>query len=314
VSRYIIRRLAFFPPLLLVGALFVFAVVRIVPGDPAAAMLGEEATAEDVQRLREHLGWDDPLPVQFTRWLGQLVTGNLGRSVITNQPIAKQIADRLPVTLQILVLSLVMGTALGLSFGVASAVFRNRFIDHAVRLISVASLSVPAFFTLTLLILLPSMWWNYVPPLGYVSPFDDPWKNFLMFVPPTAILAFDASAPLMRFTRSACLDVLGEDYIRTARAKGLRERTVIWRHMFRNAAIPVVTILGGRVAGLLGGTVILEQVMSLSGLGQLTFQAVLARDYPVVQAMTVYFGAIVMMAHLLVDVSYAYFDPRIRYR
>jgi peptide/nickel transport system permease protein len=314
MTQYIVRRLLFVPPLLVAGSLLTFLLLRVVPGDPAAAMLGDEARPEQVAALRERLGLDDPLPVQYLRWLADVATGNLGRSIITNQPIPAQILDRLPVTLEILVLSLLLGTFFGVSFGVISAVFEGTWLDYAIRVVSVALLSVPAFFALTLLILLPSLWWNYVPPIGYTSIFDDPGRNLRIFLPPILLLSLESSAGLMRYTRSVCLEVLRQDYIRTARAKGLREALTLRRHMLRNALVPIVTILGARVAGLLGGSVILEQVMSLPGLGQYTFQAVTARDYPVVQVMTVYIGAVVVLAHLVVDVSYAFIDPRIRYR
>lgn len=314
MTQYIIRRLLFVPPLLVAGSLLVFVMLHIVPGDPAAAMLGDEARPEQVAALRDRLGLDDPLAVQYLRWLGDIATGKLGRSIITNQPILDQVLDRLPVTLEILVLSLTLGTLFGVSFGVLSAVLEGSWLDYAVRVFSVVLLSVPAFFALTMLILLPSLWWNYVPPIGYTSIFDDPGRNLRIFLPPILLLSLESSAGLMRYTRSVCLDVLRQDYIRTARAKGLREQRVVNRHMLRNALVPIVTILGGRVAALLGGSVILEQVMSLPGLGQYTYQAVVSRDYPVVQAMTVYIGTVVVLAHLIVDVSYAWIDPRIRYR
>jgi peptide/nickel transport system permease protein len=314
MSRYIIRRLLFVPPLLLGGSLLAFLLLRVVPGDPAAAMLGDEARPEQVALLRARLGLDDPLPVQYLRWLVDIVTGDLGRSMVTNQPIRAQIIDRLPVTLEILFLSLTFGTVVGVGFGIISAVFERSILDYSLRVLSVLLLSVPAFFALTLLILLPSLWWNYVPPIGYTSIVADPGRNLRIFLPPVLLLSLESAAGLMRYTRSVCLDVLRQDYIRTARAKGLREAVTLRRHLLRNALVPIVTILGARVAGLLGGSVILEQVMSLPGLGQYTYQAVIARDYPVVQVMAVYIGVVVVLAHLVVDVSYAVIDPRIRYR
>jgi peptide/nickel transport system permease protein len=314
VGPYIVRRLLMFPPLLLVGAALVFFMLRVVPGDPVRAALGPEATDEEVQTLTHSLGWDDPLPLQFLRWLGDLARGDLGESLVSQQSISHQIATRLPATMEIFVLAMLFSTALGVSFGVISAVYRNRLLDHSVRLVSVASLSVPSFFALTLLIVLPSQWWNYVPPLTYVPIWEDPATNLQMFLPPVMILSLEMSAALMRYTRSVSIDVLSQDYIRTARAKGLRESRVVVGHMLKNTSIPVLTILGARVAGLLSGTVILEQVMSISGIGQFTYQSVLSRDYAAVQSLAVYFGVLVMISHLLVDISYALVDPRIRYR
>jgi peptide/nickel transport system permease protein len=314
MTQYIVRRLLFVPPLLLAGSLLIFLLLRVVPGDPAAGLLGDEATREDIEAFREKIGLNHSLPRQYADWLKSAVTGELGRSIVTNQPVGPQILKRLPVTVEILVLSLVMGTAIGVVFGIASALFQDTPLDYGVRVFSVAALSVPAFFALTLLILLPSIWFNYVPPFGYVSPLEDPWKNARMFLPPTLLLSVESSAGLMRYTRSVFLDVMRQDYVRTARAKGLAERVVVSRHMLKNAMVPVVTIIGARIAGLLGGSVILEQVMSLSGIGQFTYQAVISRDYPVVQTMALYIGAVVALSHLVVDISYAYFDPRIRYR
>jgi len=244
MTRYIFRRLLFVPPLLIAGSILVFALLRVVPGDPAAAMLGTEATPRQVALPRQRLGLNDSLPIQYLKWVTNVATGDLGRSSITNQPIMAQIRSRLPVTLEILVLSLVLGTLFGVSFGVLSAVFQNSPLDYIIRVFSVFMLSILAFFALTLLILLPSLWWNYVPPLDYASPFDDPVRNLRIFLPPTLLLALESSAGLMRYTRSVCLDVLRQDYVRTARAKGLVERVVISRHMLKNAMVPIITILG----------------------------------------------------------------------
>ncbi len=314
MGRYVLRRLVMLPPLLVAGAALVFFMLRVVPGDPVRAALGTEATEEEVEALRQALGWNDPLPVQFVRWLGDLARGDLGESLVSRQSVSGQLAERLPPTVEVLVLAMLLSTTLGVSFGVISAVYRNSFLDHLVRIGSVAALSVPAFFALTLLIVLPSQWWNYVPPLTYEPIWEDPVTNLRMFVPPVLILSVEMSASLMRYTRSVSLDVLQQDYIRTARAKGLRERKVVINHMLKNTSIPVVTILGARFAGLLGGTVILEQVMSIQGIGQFAYQSVKSKDYSVVQSLTVYFGLLVILSHLIVDISYAMLDPRIRYR
>ncbi|TAK35340.1 MAG: ABC transporter permease [Chloroflexota bacterium] len=311
---YILRRSLFLLPLLLVGSMLVFLLLRVAPGDPAAIVLGPEASPQEIETLRQHLGLNDPLPIQYLTWLRNVVTGNLGNSIISNQPIGPQIIARLPVTLEIWFLTLVFGTVFGVSGGILSAVFRDSFVDYAVRLFTVVTLSVPAFFALTLLIVLPSLWWNYVPPLQYASPFEDPGTNARLFLPPILLLALEGSAALMRFTRSACIDVLHQDYIRTARSKGLAEIMVVSRHMFKNAVIPIVTIVGARLGAIVSGSVILEQVMSVNGLGQYIYQAILSKDYPVVQVMSLYIGTAIIISHLLVDVSYAYFDPRIRYQ
>jgi len=314
LAAYVIRRVVAFPPLLLAGAALVFLLLRVIPGDPVRGALGPDATAAQVSTLRHSLGWDQPLPIQFVHWLGDLARGDLGRSLVTGQPIGTQITSRLPVTLEILILAMMFSTALGVSFGLLSAIYRNQLVDHVIRVFSVASMSIPSFFALTLLIVLPARWWGYVPPLKYVPIWSSPGTNLQMFIPPVFILSLEMAAPLMRFTRSVCLDVLNQDYIRTARSKGLSERTVILRHMMKNCSVPIITILGLRMAALLGGTVILEQVMSLSGIGQFTYQSVISRDYGVVQVLTLYFGIVVMLSYLMVDLSYALLDPRIQYR
>jgi len=299
LAAYVIRRVVAFPPLLLAGAALVFLLLRVIPGDPVRGALGPDATAAQVSTLRHSLGWDQPLPIQFVHWLGDLARGDLGRSLVTGQPIGTQITSRLPVTLEILILAMMFSTALGVSFGLLSAIYRNQLVDHVIRVFSVASMSIPSFFALTLLIVLPARWWGYVPPLKYVPIWSSPGTNLQMFIPPVFILS---------------LEMLNQDYIRTARSKGLSERTVILRHMMKNCSVPIITILGLRMAALLGGTVILEQVMSLSGIGQFTYQSVISRDYGVVQVLTLYFGIVVMLSYLMVDLSYALLDPRIQYR
>jgi len=314
VGAYIVRRSLFLPPLLFLGSILVFTILRVAPGDPVSIVLGPEATDAERQQLRDTLGLSDPMPVQYLKWMGNMLTFKLGNSIITNQPIGEQIVSRLPVTLEIWVLSLILGTTFGVSFGILSAVYRDSMLDYVIRFLAVLFLSVPAFFALTLLIVIPSVLWNYVPPLKYASPLQDLGTNLRMFLPPVFILSLESSAGLMRLTRSVCLDALNQDYIRTARAKGLRELVVINRHMLKNAMIPVVTVIGARIPGIISGSVILEQVMSLAGMGQFIYQAVLSKDYPIVQALSFYIGALVIIAHIAVDVSYAYFDPRIRYR
>jgi len=314
MGAYILRRALFLPILLFLGSILVFTVLRIAPGDPTDRVLGINSTPAEKQKLRDALGLNDPLPVQYLRWMGGMITFRLGDSIVSDQPIGEQIITRLKVTLQIWIMSVIMGTLFGISFGILSAVFRDTWLDYIVRFMAVVFLSVPAFFSLTLLIIIPSILWNYVPPLQYVSPFKDFWTNMRIFFPPVFILSLEGSAGFMRLTRSVCLEVLSQDYIRTARAKGLREFWVIMRHMFRNAMIPVVTVIGAWIPGIIAGSVILEQVMSLAGMGQYIYQGVLAKDYPVVQSITLYIGALVIFANLLVDISYAYFDPRIRYR
>jgi peptide/nickel transport system permease protein len=218
------------------------------------------------------------------------------------------------VTFELMVLTMIFTIAIGVPFGILSAVFRNSPVDYLVRTTAIAGLSVPNFWIATLVILIPSALWNYAPPFGRVVPFSsDPIGNLKQFGPPAAVLALASAAGIMRLARSSLLEVMRQDYMRTARAKGLRERAVVLRHGLKNSLIPVVTVLGLQMAGLLGGAIIIETIFTLPGLGQYVFQELLYKDFQVVQTMTVYIGAIVILMNLAVDVSYAWFDPRIRY-
>ena len=312
--QYTIRRLIFFVPVLFAVSLLTFFASRLVPGEPALTYLGQLARTEEIEAWNQRHGLDRPLLVQYVDWLGGIVRGDPGESLAGGQNIGSELKARFPVTMLILFFSFSFVMIFGVSFGVLAAVFRGSFIDHAVRLFAVFGQSIPPFYKLTLLIILPAIWWRYAPPFGYVPFWEDPWRAARQIIPPTFVLAIGGSATLMRITRSALLEVLRQDYVRTARAKGLRERAVIVRHAVRNAMIPVMTIAGTLIAALMGGSVILENITSLPGLGQYTFSAVVNRDYNVVMTMTMYAAIIVTTAHLAVDLLYAVLDPRIRYR
>ena len=225
-----------------------------------------------------------------------------------------EILDRLPITLEILVLTLFFTAVLGISFGVISAFFQNSPLDYLVRVTSVFGLSLPGWWLGIMILLVPSIWWNYSPPIGFVPIQEDISANLRQFVPPALVLAAASSAVLMRLTRAVLLDVLRQDYVRTARSKGLRESTVIMRHAVKNAMIPIITVLGGQMAILFGGAVIIEQVFSLEGLGRYMYVSIVQRDFPVVQVLALYTAVVVVVMNLLVDISYAWFDPRVRYR
>jgi peptide/nickel transport system permease protein len=228
--------------------------------------------------------------------------------------VTSELTARLPVTAELLIITLLVTVAIGIPAGIVSALYRNSPTDYAVRVAATIGLSVPVFWLATLVILLPNQWWGYSPPLGRtVGFFEDPWGNLRQFVPPALILGTAAASGIMRLTRSALLEVLRQDYIRTARAKGLQERMVIWGHALRNSLIPVITVLGLQIAALLGGTVIIEQIFTLRGLGNYIFQSIVIKDFAVVQTMALYIALIVVLMNLLVDVVYAWLDPRIRY-
>lgn len=251
---------------------------------------------------------------QYGDWITDVVTGDLGISSFNQQPVVEALQQRLPTTLELLALTIFITVAIGIPFGVISALYRNTPADYGVRLIAVLGLAVPAFWVATLVLLIPAQQWGYAPQFGEsISFFDDPWGNFKQFVPPAIVLSLASAAGVMRLARSSLLEVLRTDYIRTARSKGLRESLIVGRHALKNSLIPVVTVIGLQVAALLGGTVIIEQIFVLPGLGQYVLQALIAKDFPVVQTMTLYAGVAVVLMNLFVDVSYAWLDPRIKY-
>jgi peptide/nickel transport system permease protein len=314
MRAYTIRRLIFFVPVLLAVSLLTFVASRLVPGDPALTYLGQSARPDEIAAWHHAHGLDQPLARQYLDWLGGMLHGDPGESLAGGQSIASELRARLPVTLLILVFSFGFTMLFGVTFGVLAAVFQDSWIDHITRVVSVFGQSIPHFYALTLLMVLPAIWWRYAPPFGWVPFWDDPWRAARQVIPPTLILSVGGSSVLMRLTRTALLEVLRADYVRTARSKGLKEGAVILRHAVRNALIPVLTVAGALIAALLGGSVVLENITSLPGLGQYTFNAVVNRDFNVVMTMTMYAAVAVTSAHLVVDLLYAAVDPRIRYR
>jgi peptide/nickel transport system permease protein len=246
--------------------------------------------------------------------MGGVLTGDLGEANFNQRPVLESIKVRLPVTIELMVLAMVFTIMIGIPAGIVSAIWRNGPVDYVVRVVAVFGLAVPVFWVATLAIILPVEWWGYAPPLGVkIGLLEDPWGNFKQMAPAAAVLAIASSAGIMRLTRSSLLEVMRQDYIRTARAKGLRDRSVVLAHGLKNSLIPVVTVLGLQLSGLLGGAIIVEQIFALPGLGEYTFRALVAKEFEIVQTMTLYAGATVVIINLIVDVSYAWLDPRIRY-
>ena len=330
MRAYIIRRLISGVVILFILSIVVFLLLRVVAGDSADLLCGLACDEKGLEQIREKLGLNDPyFPVSLTKdapfvefsganqyatWIKDLLTGNLGAAAINQKPLIDTMQQRLPVTLELLIITSILTVAVGLPFGVISALYRNSLGDYAVRVTAVLGLAVPSFWVATLVIYFPSQWWGYSPPFGgAISFFEDPWGNLRQFGPPSAVLALASAAGIMRLTRSSLLEVMQTDYIRTARSKGLREVNVVSRHALKNSMIPVVTVIGLQIAGLLGGSVIIEFIFGLPGLGLLLYESLLRRDYQVVQSMTLYIGATVIIMNLLVDISYAWLDPRIRY-
>ncbi|HZQ37641.1 MAG TPA: ABC transporter permease [Dehalococcoidia bacterium] len=313
MRQYIMRRLLLMVPVLLLITVAVATLMRMVPGDPATLALGQAASEKDRQAFRKAYHLSDPLPVQYAHWWNEVLHGNLGSSVVHRTTVTSELRSRLPSTLEILVLGVVFTVLIGVPLGVLSAVKQNSGWDYAIRVFSIGGQSVPGFWLGTLVLILPAIWWNYLPPLGKVSLFDNPTKNLQQYYLPALVLAVGGSAGIMRFTRSSVLEVLRNDYVRTAHAKGLVERRVILTHVLKNALIPVVTIVGLQIATLFGGTVILETIFNLPGIGLLFIDSIFTRDYPVIQGLTFFLAVVLLFVNLAVDLSYAWLDPRIRY-
>lgn len=313
MHRYIVRRLLQASVILVVLSVVVFALLRIAPGaDPARLKCGLGCNDERYQALRDEMGLDDPYVTQYFDWVGQVLTGSLGRDW-NDTSVASELSKRLPVTLELLVLTIAVTAALGIPFGIISALYRNSPLDIVVRLTAVLGLAIPNFWLATLVLLIPQQMWNYAPPItGSVGLFDDPMGNMRQFVPPAIVLGAVSAAGVMRLTRSAMLEVMLQDYIRTARAKGLRQWAVVTNHALKNSLIPVVTVVGLQLAALFGGAVIVENVFNLQGVGNYFLGALLRKDFQVAQTLTLYVGAVVVITNLLVDLTYAWLDPRIR--
>lgn len=312
MTRYAIRRLLVAIPTLLAAYTLVFLFIRVAPGDPAVAALGDYASAEAVQALRERMGLNAPLWVQYVRTLAGYLRGDLGHSLITNIPISTQIASALPHTLELTFAGVLIGSLLGIPLGVVAAVHRNRFADYMSRVLSLAGISIPAFYLGILLILAFAVQLRWFPVMG-AGDFSEPVKNLRHLALPALSLGIIMTAFVARMTRSCFLNVLREDYVRTARAKGLCERAVLLIHSLRNALIPVVAVLGTQAALLIGDSVMTEVVFSRPGMGKLIVQAMLQRDYIALQSLIVVYGAFVVLINLITDLSYGLIDPRIRY-
>jgi peptide/nickel transport system permease protein len=314
MHRYIAQRLLAAVPTLLGVITLVFIVMRLVPGTIVDQILSNGDSSEEVQRsLREFFGLDRPVYIQYLSYLGSLLTGDLGVSWRARFPATDMILYALPVTLQLAFMSAIVSMTVGIGFGILSAAREGTFLDHVIRVVSLFSLSMPVFWQATMLILVLSLTVRWAP-LGYIDPFTDLWGNLSLMALPALCLGTSASASVMRMTRSCLLDVLRQDYVRTAQAKGLRERTVLLRHAVKNAMIPVVTILGLQVGSLLGGSVVVESVFGLPGIGLLILNAIGMRDYPIVQGAVIFTAVMFMATNLIVDVLYGYLDPRIRVR
>jgi peptide/nickel transport system permease protein len=298
---------------LLIFAVLVFMLMHLLPGDPAVAIAGTDASREAIEKIRDQLGLNRPILVQLLSWFAQIAQGDFGRSIVLNQSVLSAVAERLPVTLSLTALSLLVTLPVGISLGVVAAYWRNSWVDSAVMLIALLGVSLPGFWVGILSVLLFSVTLGWFPPAGYVPIGQGVWPWLSSLIQPAVVLALFQIGFLARITRSAMLDVMDQDFIRTARAKGVDEFHTIAKHAFRNTLIPVVTVLGITISLLIGGAVVIEQVFALPGIGRLIVQGILARDYPLVQGTMLLFGFVFVLINILVDIIYSFVDPRVRY-
>ncbi|MEK4386275.1 ABC transporter permease [Solibacillus sp. FSL W7-1464] len=310
---YIVRRLIFGIFVLLIMTTFIFIVMRAVPGDVVTLQLANSgATPEQMAALKAEMGLDKSVFGQLIDWGKNALQGDLGSSLWSGKEVSQIILDRLPVTIQLALMAIVLAIIIGIPIGVISAVKQNSFIDHFLKVISIGGLSIPSFWLGLILLTVLSLSFNWIPPLGYQSFAENPIVNLQQMFLPAICLAITLSASIVRMTRSAVLEVLHSEFIRTVRAKGAKEAVVIFKHALRNSLISVITLIGLQIGYLLGGTVVLESIFALPGLGSLIFETVLVRDYPVVQSTVLVFGAMFLLVNLMVDVMYGWVDPRIR--
>ncbi len=308
MSRYLVRRLLLTLPVLFFVSLIVFSLIALIPGDPARIMLGEEVSKTALEALRKDLGLDRPLVIRYFIWL----QGDLGRSVRDGRPVLDTLLLKLPVTVELAVVSLVVAWAIAIPAGVVAAYKQRTPVDYAATAVALAGVSIPNFWLGIMLIYLLAVNRHLLPPSGYVEPWIDLTRNVRLMVMPAIVLGTALAALVMRLLRSSMLEVLGSDFIRTARAKGLTDTVVVTRHALKNAMIPVITVMGLQLSGLLGGAVITETIFSVPGLGRLTVDSILTRDFPMIQGVVLFAALAVVATNLTVDLTYAVLDPRIR--
>ena len=313
MKTYVIRRLLQLIPVLFGISVLIFAVMKMIPGDVISGILGVDATPELREQLREIYGLDRPYVVQYLDWIGGVLRGDFGESIRTGEPILPQILTRFKVTAELTILAAIISWIIAIPLGILAAVKRNSMADRFVRVFALLGVSVPNFALSILLILFLSLVFNYFSPLGYVGFFEDPIRNLQIMILPASILGVSIAGSVMRMTRSSVLEVLRQDFVRTVRAKGASERVAIFRHVLRNALIPIITLVGMQIGSLLGGAVIVEQIFSLSGLGQMTLTGINQRDYPVVQGCVLFIAFVYVLVNLVTDLLYSYIDPRISY-
>ena len=315
---YLLRRLVLFVPTIIGASLVVFFLVRVVPGDPALAILqgslGQNPfSQEDYDKLRKFMGLDEPMPVQYAKWFGSIIRGDLGESSIYRIPVSDILRRRFPVTLELTVLALAFTWTVAIPVGIFSALKQDTWTDYVLRVFSIVGVSMPLFWTGILILFALVVFFDWFPPVPFRSFQDDPWNNLQTMIWPAVALGYFAVAVLSRMVRSTMLEVLREDYIRTARSKGLVERVVVLRHAFKNSMLPVITLMGLQLAAIISGTVVLERIFSIPGMGNLILRAVTENDYYALQATVLAYAFVFLVLNLIVDLSYGWLDPRVRY-
>jgi peptide/nickel transport system permease protein len=315
MRNYILKRILQMIPVLLLVTGLVFSLLLLIPGDPVRAIIGvgEALDEEQMEAMRQKLGLDKPIPVQYVVWLGKVVRGDFGESNHTNRPVLTEIKNRLPVTIQLGLTAWLLSIIIALPAGIISAMKRGTKTDFVATILSMSGVAIPGFWLGIMLILLFGLVLEWLPTHGFVSLFEDPIEGIRHLILPALSMGLAGAALNMRQTRSAMLEVLAQDYVRTARAKGLKESRVIWIHALKNSLLPVVTIMGLQIGRLFGGTVIIETLFAIPGMGRLMVDSIFYRDFPVVQACVLIVAVTVLVANLITDILYAYLDPRIHY-
>ncbi|HEX6209420.1 MAG TPA: ABC transporter permease [Methylomirabilota bacterium] len=315
MRQYVLRRLALAIPTLVLVSMIVFSIMRLMPGDVVVRMVEGHAYAPTVDALRQELGLDRPAYVQYVEWVGGiLLRGDFGSSYWTRQPIWDEFISRFPVTLELAALTILASVVIGILVGIVSAARQDSASDYLGRILAILALSIPYFGLAVLVVVLPSIWFRWTPVYTYVPLTEDPLQNLKIMIVPALVFGVTRAGPIMRIMRSSLLEVLRQDYIRTAWSKGLPERAIVLRHALKNALIPVVSLIGLQMPLYLGGSVIIEAIFRLPGVGLFFFEALTRMDYPVVQSVNLIVAAMVVGLNLAIDLSYAFLDPRIRYR
>ncbi len=312
MQKVIVRRIVLSIPTLLIVSFLIFGILRLDPDAAVAARLGEGYTPEAAEQLKEELGLNNNVVTEYLKWLGNLLRGDWGTSMYSKEPVLSEVLPKVGVTLELALVAVFFAVVIGIPIGVISAMRQDSWLDYLLRGFSILGLSVPGFVVATFVLAFLSIQFKWIPPTQYAAPWEDPVRNFQQFALAGLILSLATAASVMRYARTMMLDVLRQDYIRTAWAKGLRERVIIMRHALKNVLLPVVTVIGLTMATLVGGTVIFESLFTLNGVGRLLIRGVYERDYPLVQGITLLFAIAVVVINLVVDISYSLLDPRAR--